>query len=572
MSIKKLIKYCDILGETIKLNIKHKSKSKTLFGGVLTIATCCVLIGATWAMGNDIIYKNHPSTDLEDQLFKLRPTYYLDKYNFPFSFCFQDFDQNIYNIHKYFTYEIINVKTFNSDAATINTNLEYENCTYDHFPTMSVDYLAGAGVKTYQCIKDQNITLSGYWDNPSIEYLKFRIRLCNNSTDGGICAPQEEINEFMNSRLYAWNVYFQNSIINPKTYENATQYYIYDYYRNIRLSTTKTANVFIRSQEIETDIGILFESPSSEISYAYDSSDIEDSDPMPNTLMDINFYVANHKPIFHRKYIKAQTIIANIGGLAKAFLLGSYIISFIFSAIKLDTTILNKIFNFDLNEKERDSTKQLKPLSITEKFKVREDLVNNFVQRNDNEMVRNDNSYQSFNKVGQPVKDVNIGKSGSDKTISAVLPLPNKKDKNKKKLKISFFEILLRPFNICIKKNKVKFSLYKRLKNILLDCLDISNIVFKLEEFEKLKMILLNKEQLAMFQFISKDICTVNERDSLYSDISKMKQFVNNKEEMFKLIASYKRELENKEANISIVDNKLFSMLDEDIKIRLLEN
>jgi hypothetical protein len=73
---------------------------------------------------------------------------------------------------------------------------------------------------------------------------------------------------------------------------------------------------------------------------------------MPNTLMDINFYVANHKPIFHRKYIKSQTIIANIGGLA--FLLCSYIISFIFFAIKLDTTILNKIFNFDLNEKRGD--------------------------------------------------------------------------------------------------------------------------------------------------------------------------------------------------------------------------
>jgi hypothetical protein len=581
MSLKKIIKFCDILGESIDLNIKHKSKSKTFLGGLLTIATCCVLLGATWSMGNDIIYKNNPSTDLEDQLFLERPTYYLDKHNFPFSFCLQDYNQNTYNIPKYFKFDVINVKTFNTNSTTINTYYDYENCTFSHFPSISEDYLKKAGVNNYLCLKDQNMTIGGYWDNEYVQYLIFRVRLCNNITDGGVCAPQGEIRQFMNSQMFAWNVYFQNSIINPKNYYNATQYYIYDFYKNIRLSTSKLANVFIRSQEIETDIGIIFESPMSEVSYAYDSSDIDDSDPLSDSLMDINFFVANHKPIFHRKYIKVQTLIANIGGLAKAFLLGMYVISFYFSAVKLNTTIMNKIFYFDLNEQNNGLTKDKSNFHMFQKFKTNREIFNK-IENENNKIVLNDNSDLALNKKIEPeiIKEIATGKN--EKVIqhtnfnNAVLTItkPEKNTQHIAKLKFSFFEVLLKPFNKLFgcKKNKLKFKLYKKSQNILLDCLDISNIVFKLEEFEKLKMILLNKEQLAMFQFISKDICTIDERATLYSDISKLKQFVRNKEEMFKMISSYKIQLEGRYENITNLDSKLFNMLDEDIKGKLLEN
>jgi hypothetical protein len=591
MSVKKAVKFCDILGESIDLNIKHKSKSKTFLGGLLTIATFCVLLGATWSMGNDIIYKDNPSTDLEDQLFLQRPTYYLNKYNFPFSFCFQDYDQNTYNIPKYFRFEIINVKTFNTNSTTVSTYYEYENCTFAHFPSLTEDYLINAGVGKYLCLKDQNITIGGYWDNEYVQYLTFRVRLCNNATDGGICAAQEEIQDFMNSQMFAWNVYFQNSIINPKNYYNATQYYIYDFYKNIRLSTTKLANVFVRSQEIETDIGILFESLANDISFAYDTSDIDDSDPIPDSLMDINFFVANHKPIFHRKYIKVQEIIANIGGLAKAFLIGMYIVSFYFSTIKLNTTILNKIFYFDLNESKADLTNNKKAYKINshivKKFQTNDEIINKIENENktsNNKIILSDNGTNALivnprieprlikftkvknesGKVAQNLNTLNLSFTKYDRTTSG-----------KNKIKFSFCEILFSPFSKlipCCKKNKLKFKLYKKSQKILLDCLDISNIVFKLEEFEKLKMILLNKEQLAMFQCISKDICTIDERATLYSDISKLKQFVRNKEEMFKMIADYKRKLEVEEENISKVDTKLFGMLDGSIKLKLLTN
>jgi hypothetical protein len=359
LTFQKLVKYLDIYGETIQLNIENESKSKTFLGGILTIITVGMLIGAAWSTGNDIIYKNQPSTDMEDILFKDRPFYYLDKYTFPLSFCFQDYNQQVYDIPSYFKFEVINIKTFNTNTTTITTFYEYENCTYDHFPNLEPEYIDKSGIRSYKCLKDQNITIGGYWDNSFVQYTTFRIRLCNNATEGGICAPIEEIEQFINSRPIAWNVYFQNSMVNAKDYYNPTQQYIVIQYKNVRLTASKVLNMFIRSQEIQTDIGIIFESINGEVSYAYDSGETDDSDALPESMMDINLYAASHKVIYHRKYLKVQSLLANLGGLAKALFLGMYLISFYFSQIELDTTILNKIIDFNMGQKKKSTEESL---------------------------------------------------------------------------------------------------------------------------------------------------------------------------------------------------------------------
>jgi hypothetical protein len=262
--------------------------------------------------------------------------------------------------------------------------------------------------------------------------------------------------------------------------------------------------------------------------------------------MDINFFVANHKPIFHRKYIKIQEIIANIGGLAKAFFLGMYIISFYFSTIKLNIIILNKIFNSDLNASKINLIKNKTASIIIQLFgnlKANDKLINNYINNNNTNKGINDISNVSLRKVepNTTTKDLAIRKNLNEKTVNDknnISALTSNKDNiNNYKLKFSFFDILIKPCNRlfgCIK-NRIKFMLYKKSENMLLDCLDKSYIVFKLEEFEKLKMIFFNKEQLTMFQFISKDICTVDERTTLYSNISKLKQFVRNKDEILKI-------------------------------------
>src|SRR5690606_27936533 len=53
-------------------------------------------------------------------------------------------------------------------------------------------------------------------------------------------------------------------------------------------------------------------------------------------------------PIYHRKYVKVQTIMSYSGGLIKCILIAGWILSFYFSKVKLNLKILNTIFEFDI--------------------------------------------------------------------------------------------------------------------------------------------------------------------------------------------------------------------------------
>jgi hypothetical protein len=622
--IRKMIKYLDIFGETINLTIKKEFKTKSVFGGLLTILTIGTLLFAMWSVGNDLFYKQQPTTDVEDNLFIERPTYYLDKETFPVSFCFQTYDQQTYNIPQYFKFEVINYKTFNKNSTTLQSYYEWENCTLDHFPKLSQDYLKTAGIDKYLCLKNQNISLSGYWDNDFIEYVTFRLRMCNNATDGGECAPREEIVAWIQQAPIAFNIYFQNSIINQRNYSDPTQYFISVLYKNIRISTSKVLNMYVRSQEIQTDVGFIVPDMSKNLSYAYDTSDVDESDADISSLMDINVFVANHKLIYHRDYIKIQTILANIGGIKSALFLGMYLISVYFSQLRLNQTIFNKIFDFhyidpnsktEITQRPRTTSSFVRRVShnLDEVFKKtkhkrsesidsQKDLkVIEEINEEDDEEEKKEDFVSDVNSVRIKFRDDEKDKDkpptlntnelaiAFDKLAKAhrttrkqqslykkqsydkIMDSVKLKTKNHKKLKLTFCEMLLKPLCwLCVSQHtRIKYTLFDKANDGLTNYLDISNIVHRLEEFEKFKLTLLNTEQLAMFQFISKDVCSIEDRVKLDSEISKLKRLSQNKEELINLVLDYKLKLESIGEHLSIIDKKLFSMLDDDIKSKL---
>jgi hypothetical protein len=555
MELKRTIKYIDIFGEPVSLNIKNKFTSKTVFGGILTIITMGLLFGATWSMSNDLIFKSQPTTDLEDQLFRQRPKYYLDKYNLPVSIAFQDYDQKSYNIPSYFKFEIINTFTYNINSTSRVEYYEIEKCRSDHFPGLLEDDIDKSGMLNYYCIKDQNITIGGYWDNEYIQYNIFRVRYCNNETDGGICAPLDEINSFLTREPYAFNVYFMNTIINPRDYEKPTQGYLLNLYKNIRITTSKSYSVFIRSQEIQTDKGILFEDIYSETSYAYDNDDYDDSDAVPESILDIYFYVANHKPIFHRRYLKVQTIIANIGGLAKALLLGMYLLSYYFSITRLKTKLMNSIFYFDLKAGVTVNLPQdTRKISIGPSVSgiIKGDIFEN----NDiPDLVKQDNNkVLTYKREGRRFT-----------TVLQVIPKPKAKVK---KLKFSFCDIIR--MIICNKCDKgAKAGLYASTEKIITEYLDITKIIHRFEEYEKFKLTMLNETQLAMFQCITKEFVSIEDKLRVQSELSRLKILSQDRDQLLSLIKEYKSQIDMGTSRMNFVDFKLFNMLDEEIKLEL---
>ena len=120
----------------------------------------------------------------------------------------------------------------------------------------------------------------------------------------------------------------------------------------------------------------------------------------------------------------------------------------------------------------------------------------------------------------------------------------------------------------CIK-NKNKFILFEKAQITMKKFFDISVIIKKLDEYDKLKMILLSYEQSATFQFISKTVCSTEEDEIGLSEINMQKDFSNSKSKAYQIVTDYHRRLKRDANSWTDIDKKLFRLINKDIKNKL---
>ncbi len=95
--------------------------------------------------------------------------------------------------------------------------------------------------------------------------------------------------------------------------------------------------------------------------------------------------------------------------------------------------------------------------------------------------------------------------------------------------------------------------------------MDITYIINKLEELEKIKIVLLNPEQLALFNFLSKELISLDETKIRNHDITIFKQFCSSKENLANDIVRFKEKL-SKQGILNSTDSKLYSFLYDEFK------
>jgi hypothetical protein len=142
------------------------------------------------------------------------------------------------------------------------------------------------------------------------------------------------------------------------------------------------------------------------------------------------------------------------------------------------------------------------------------------------------------------------------------------KQNRKNHLKFSNYDIIQMYFCNCLASSKLRntIDLYQKSITSLDEYLDISFIIQKLEEFEKLKLLCLNYEQLAVFNFTAKDYCSMNDIKQGESTISKYKEFNKDNEKLVAIVANFRKRV-NEESEMSEIDRKLYDLLREDLKV-----
>jgi hypothetical protein len=556
MNLKSIIRKLDIFGTKIELELNGQSRSTTVMGGVLCIIVIVLIISATWVLGNDIFYRLQPSILIQNELKSQRPNLVLDKYTYPISIVMQGMEDNVpYFNEKYFSYSI-NLMIVNNTDSTIKTvPYEIEKCNYDHFPYLSQEQIDKAGIPRYYCIKDQNITLYGYWDETINAYLNIRLSYCI----GDNCAPEEEIrNWFKNNRqMYTWNVYVQNSLVDSQNYETPITNYILNKYKLVNDGSHKLYELYLQKINVITDRGAVFEDHQTVSTYSYEYAEL-DTGPMgaDKSLFDMNIYSSNNLVNFKRKYIKIQNIFANIGGLMQALLISAKIMTYYFSKIHKNTKLVNNILEFENSYHE-----ELTPHVILKRISI----VNR--EKSKLEFSAYKDSYIAFDN-----KNINIDNSPDPYTQNKKKKYVDTlfKEKKSRNLKFTFLEILTLIFcRYCIKSKRLKDkkALYDISMSPLSKRIDLVNIIKKIEEIDKLKFVLFNKEQLALFNFISKEKIVLDKKKQLSSTfpINSLYEYINDKDKLASVVVNYQYKDLNQ---LTHIDKQLVNLLDELFKIR----
>ena len=139
----------------------------------------------------------------------------------------------------------------------------------------------------------------------------------------------------------------------------------------------------------------------------------------------------------------------------------------------------------------------------------------------------------------------------------------------KNNFNMSWFEYLIFFFTKSFFKNTPKKQIILETEKAFMNDMDIVNIVTKLHDLEKLKVLLLNEDQLVLFKYLSKPIITADDENNKQNEINfphiKMSCLMGSKlRKRNKIEESYKKVFADQ--NSDKINRKMIELLDERVR------
>ncbi|CAD8125302.1 unnamed protein product [Paramecium sonneborni] len=297
---------------------------------------------------------------------------------------------------------------------------------------------------------------------------------------------------------------------------------------------TKRINGIFQITEIKQDHGFILSeletTKSLSINNLYENFDSQDE----KVYAKYSFYLDNLTQIYQISYPKIQQSLSDFGGLCEIFFLAALLIVTPLNELSYKVTLLNELFNFNLNDSNGEQQQKIHPSNNAKQRLKSIQLKTSQLERMNRQMTTNGrNSEKNDHKF----------------LINALQDsIKRFFDERNSKLELSFCDYIP-----CARGKKQQLISYSM--NKINNSLDITYIVKKLQEIDKLKMILLSPDQIKLFDFLPKPNIDLNS---------------NNKLSYFSILKSEQSELE-KAIEAQTAFNNLAKFKDDQINQHLVE-
>ena len=306
--------------------------------------------------------------------------------------------------------------------------LELEPCKLEKFGSVYQDIFKTKDLKNHYCFKEMDFVLEGHFSYDMYSFFYIQFFPCVNTSNKNDCKPLEVIDYYLSNTFISLE--FQDIELTPNNYKVPFRPRNADIYTTIGTKLFKEIHAFFQIVNIETDMDWMgfdeLKDIKSEIHLKYDEM-ISMSNLIENNIYetgesfcDVTIKLSENVRTEKRTYTKLITILGDVGGFMEVIFTIFKIISSFSIDILYEISLVNNLFNFDLNKKI---------IILKEKKKLPKK--NNFPKINEIKLYNSIKNKSSRNTIFSSEERINYSKSGLT-SISNFIANNNKKAKIKK--------------------------------------------------------------------------------------------------------------------------------------------
>ena len=220
-------------------------------------------------------------------------------------------------------------------------------------------YIQIKALKNYYCFKDIDFTLEGHFSYDLYSFFFIQFFPCVNTTENHNCKPIEEIDFYLKNTFISFLM--ENIELTPKDYHSPVRARAEDIYSTVGNKLYKEVYTFFQIVKIETDMDFFgfdeFEKFKTETYLKYDEtvimSNIQESNiyETGEPFCDFTIKLSETVRTERRTYTKLITILGDVGGFMEVLFTLFRIISSFSVEILYEISLVNKLFDFNLDKK-----------------------------------------------------------------------------------------------------------------------------------------------------------------------------------------------------------------------------
>ncbi|CAD8093931.1 unnamed protein product [Paramecium primaurelia] len=573
----------DIFGQSFTINVNGKRNYTTACGGITSVLVIAIVIMSSWNTIMNFFWKSSLQVSIFSEHNLDSPIIQLDSDNFMLAIGLKQID----NVDLQYFEIVIEQRLYDNNIEQIS-NIELEKCSNEKLLKLQenqainlTQMFAQKYFGSLLCLKN-NQTLNFHQSGSDrLEFLRINIKKCQNFTNSELrCASEDEINKFIQkNRQFTLQLYFVNYILNPY---NSGQDYIQKFLDDsvtisfIPQKLLRSTTLLLKKHNLINDESVMpfQQNVKSEINLISSADKIEIVD-LGREDDEVYGYIDVKQDLFtvtiKRSCLKLHNLLSQIGGLLQALslVIGSLIVQY--NKLQMSLDLANQIFQFEKNSEVKiEQIKQLKEINNV----IEQQKEQSRIEKSPESQRQLQKSQVDFTYSGKQVNKLffNVLRSqfefqtSSERKIqidqrNRIISKQFNFEKNNTKwvqkfgytsskdyFKKSIIGILNRYspliLNFKFLINQITFGklfqcndsklLEEALKKI--NMLSDSKYLFeKLTEIDKLKQILLTKDQLTIFNFTSKPIISLkmkNRRTSNNSLYRQYNQYIQNKQNL----------------------------------------